>query len=785
MKLKKLLQFSLLLCTFILFMPFLVHADGNKLTIYLYKMGQFSDLKEIEQEAISFLVKKDYMYIEDNNGDNKEYYYSNNGNLLFYASNNYDGMLTFRDDLTFNDNIDYTFSSEDKEELKNGRSELVNYDGIKFLVIHEEIESVNNYALIKFYARETVFDVDDYEFDAFNILRENGLIYFEEDHNNDIVKVFSKNGKLLFESGNDNDSPIIINSELTKAYNIEYTLTNEDKEWLDSFESDLANYDGFRFLFVSEEVSNCESVCIEQIQLDSKSDDITIYSPTVEDSKIMFDLKFTKVNEFVKYKITIKNNTDEDLEVDTNRSSNNHITYEVDYDDNSNIIKKNSNKIVYVTVKYNSKIDKEDFIDGQYLFNDVINLSLSDNTIDVPDTLKNPIAIYLLINFLALLIGFAVYLIIHRKYNMLSIIIVGILFIIPLSTKALRKYSIQIESKIRVVKTITITYDKNDDNAVGNIEPQVVEYGTAAKIMAGVSLDKHYLWTWNTKPDGMGDRYPIIFNHEENYVVFNDDIKLYAIWSQYIYYGVNRDSNNVETLVISDEQNTNQSPGLSFSSENVLNPNNVAWTKTNSYGCAGSMDDESSIVEVRGEVRPLSTSYWFYNLGCFVNNISARVPIVMDLRNLNMSRVTDAQSMFANIGGKATSITMYGLASWDMSKVRNMNNMFSSFGTWATNIDIEDMKNWDTSNVTSMKSLFYDVGYNSSSINIDISNWNTSKVENMDNMFSSMGYSATTWNVVIPKTNGNGLQNTPTRLYGKDETVYAEPPEGRTFTVAS
>jgi hypothetical protein len=57
-------------------------------------------------------------------------------------------------------------------------------------------------------------------------------------------------------------------------------------------------------------------------------------------------------------------------------------------------------------------------------------------------------------------------------------------------------------------------------------------------------------------------------------------------------------------------------------------------------------------------------------------------------------------------------------------------------------------------------------------------------------MFDDAGYNATTWNVTIPKTNGNGINNTTSILYGKDEDVYINPPDAnnnqtREFTLAN
>ena len=51
-------------------------------------------------------------------------------------------------------------------------------------------------------------------------------------------------------------------------------------------------------------------------------------------------------------------------------------------------------------------------------------------------------------------------------------------------------------------------------------------------------------------------------------------------------------------------------------------------------------------------------------------------------------------------------------------------------------------------------------------------------------MFNSAGYNATTWSVTIPQKTGD-IDNTTSAFYGKDSSVRATPPSGKSFTLAS
>ena len=56
---------------------------------------------------------------------------------------------------------------------------------------------------------------------------------------------------------------------------------------------------------------------------------------------------------------------------------------------------------------------------------------------------------------------------------------------------------------------------------------------------------------------------------------------------------------------------------------------------------------------------------------------------------------------------------------------------------------------------------------------------------NMGTMLSNAGPNASIWSVIIPQTNGNGIDNTTSRMYGNTASVYATPPSGKAFTLAS
>lgn len=155
----------------------------------------------------------------------------------------------------------------------------------------------------------------------------------------------------------------------------------------------------------------------------------------------------------------------------------------------------------------------------------------------------------------------------------------------------------------------------------------------------------------------------------------------------------------------------------------------------------------------------------------------------IDMSNWNTSNVTDLSSMFSYLAMGA-SIFRLNLSNWDTSKVTNMNNMFRFAGMDALTWSITGLNTWDTSNVTGMNQIFEGAASKAYTINLDISSWNTSKVSQMNGFFWNFGNEAQVYNIIIPKTNGNGIENGPKALYGKNNYQPATPRNDKTFTLA-
>ena len=97
------------------------------------------------------------------------------------------------------------------------------------------------------------------------------------------------------------------------------------------------------------------------------------------------------------------------------------------------------------------------------------------------------------------------------------------------------------------IKEVTVTYDKNADDATGVMAPQAVPKDTATALNANQFTREDYIFLgWNTSPDG------VVEYENGASVTLSEDITLYAIWGTpdpYYSIGVDREYINVGETV--------------------------------------------------------------------------------------------------------------------------------------------------------------------------------------------------------------------------------------------
>ena len=210
-------------------------------------------------------------------------------------------------------------------------------------------------------------------------------------------------------------------------------------------------------MFITPNVMAKDKVSIESVTLDDKSDTVTeVSKPSVKDLNISFDLSFSNLNDYAKYKVVINNTTNTDYEIskDNNFNKSDYLEYKYEFD-NTNVVKANSKLTMYVVITYKNEVPSNKLVDGKYVENNNMAISLSNG-----EEVSNPktgLGISLIIG-LILVIGITLIVVNNNKSkNYLSLLVVG-LMMIPLCGYALEKLQINVNTKVTIDEKYEVTY---------------------------------------------------------------------------------------------------------------------------------------------------------------------------------------------------------------------------------------------------------------------------------------------------------------------------------------
>ncbi len=173
--------------------------------------------------------------------------------------------------------------------------------------------------------------------------------------------------------------------------------------------------------------------------------------PDFEKLKISFDLSFTEIEDFAKYKVTIKNDSKKDYEIEntTKFSDKEYIKYEFSYDGDK-VVKAGATKELFITITYNKEVPSTAYKDGKYKDNNSMVIILSDG--ETASDTKNPYTatlpyIVIVLSIIALILFIVAY---TKKKKLASLLLV--LLLLPIAIYALEKITIEIEANIEIEK---------------------------------------------------------------------------------------------------------------------------------------------------------------------------------------------------------------------------------------------------------------------------------------------------------------------------------------------
>ena len=252
-------------------------------------------------------------------------------------------------------------------------------------------------------------------------------------------------------------------------------------------------------LFIPCIVLAKNDVEIKSVTLIDKSEEVTeLESAKYNGLKIDFSLKYVNKDDYAKYKIIIKNNSDKDYEIDNQTTFNDgeFIKYEYIIDNNAKILKANEELTMNIIITYYKDIDNSKFVDGKYTEKNNVSIELSnDNIIDEgekniisfvtnPETNSNEEIIFIIISTILCILIILSLKNIKTKTYMLIII----LLLTPIFVYALEKIKIDVETYIEIDKNDIMIIKTNDcDRSI----PEEIIYNHEFNFLSGMTFREY------------------------------------------------------------------------------------------------------------------------------------------------------------------------------------------------------------------------------------------------------------------------------------------------------
>ena len=207
-------------------------------------------------------------------------------------------------------------------------------------------------------------------------------------------------------------------------------------------------------ILVNAEICDNNKISISSITMDNIVGDVEEINPATASGRVVnLNLNMINVGDNIQYKIVVKNDSNEDYELDRNSLNieSNYLNYKIETDDNTNIVKAKSSKTINLNVEYNKAVPDSAYQNG--VFSDEVTMKVNLSSEELNNPIKNPVTGVRYLIFILLVI-FILSIVFIKYSNKRKLVLLVGLFLIPISVKALCKVDISINSSVVIEKPI-------------------------------------------------------------------------------------------------------------------------------------------------------------------------------------------------------------------------------------------------------------------------------------------------------------------------------------------
>ena len=185
--------------------------------------------------------------------------------------------------------------------------------------------------------------------------------------------------------------------------------------------------------------------------------DITGYAyelnpPTFSGLTINYDLSFHSVGDSVTYIATVQNSDKEAYKIENKNSfsPSGYMTYEFKFSDNTNTIKANETKDMYITIKYNKEVPIDKLVNGEYKEQNQMDLILVNSNGQILNPNTSSTILFILLIGIILLVSIITF----KKHKKISVLLLTIALLIPITTYALKEIKITLNTQVVIEKDL-------------------------------------------------------------------------------------------------------------------------------------------------------------------------------------------------------------------------------------------------------------------------------------------------------------------------------------------
>lgn len=222
------------------------------------------------------------------------------------------------------------------------------------------------------------------------------------------------------------------------------------------------------FVHVSAETCDSGKISISSFEVLEKSDNVVISDEDVFDgNKLVLNFSMSEVGDNIKYRVSIKNDSSLDYELDENSISINsqYLDYSIDTV-SDNTIKAKSSKELFLNVSYENEVPASEFSSGSFNNKETVVFDFShDEVPNLINIITNPqtlAASFLVLVVVIVLIIITILFILKKKPKKNIMLLLLPLLFIPFSVYAICKYELKVESNIEIVEPKTcLSFDSD------------------------------------------------------------------------------------------------------------------------------------------------------------------------------------------------------------------------------------------------------------------------------------------------------------------------------------